>query len=160
MKASDLFVKSLEAEGVEYVFGIPGEENLDLLESLRRSRIKLILTRHEQAAGFMAATYGRLTGRTGVCISTLGPGATNFVTAAAYAQLGGMPMLMVTGQKPIKASKQGHFQIVDVVRMMEPLTKYTRQIVSAVVLEIKRWEGPCLDPGFRLGMEADAFVFR
>src|SRR5579863_3374519 len=78
----------------------------------------------------MAATYGRLTGRTGVCLSPLGPGATNFVTAAAYAQLGGMPMLMVTGQKPIKSSKQGHFQIVDVVRMMEPLTKYTRQIVS------------------------------
>src|ERR1700742_214346 len=130
MKASDLFVKALEAENVEYVFGIPGEENLDLLESLRRSKIKLILTRHEQAAGFMAATYGRLTGRTGVCLSTLGPGATNFVTAAAYAQLGGMPMLMVTGQKPIKTSKQGHFQIVDVVRMMEPLTKYTRQIVS------------------------------
>ncbi|MFP3244181.1 MAG: thiamine pyrophosphate-binding protein, partial [Paraburkholderia sp.] len=130
MKASDLFVKSLEAEGVEYVFGIPGEENLDLLESLRRSKVKLVLTRHEQAAGFMAATYGRLTGRTGVCLSTLGPGATNLVTAAAYAQLGGMPMLMVTGQKPIKTSKQGHFQIVDVVRMMEPLTKYTRQIVS------------------------------
>jgi acetolactate synthase-1/2/3 large subunit len=130
MKASDLFVKALEAENVEYVFGIPGEENLDLLESLRRSRVKLVLTRHEQAAGFMAATYGRLTGRTGVCLSTLGPGATNLVTAAAYAQLGGMPMLMVTGQKPIKSSKQGHFQIVDVVRMMEPLTKYSRQIVS------------------------------
>ncbi|MFP6559789.1 acetolactate synthase large subunit [Paraburkholderia sp. B3] len=130
MKASDLFVKALEAEGVEYVFGIPGEENLDLLESLRRSNIRLIVTRHEQAAGFMAATYGRLTGRTGVCLATLGPGATNFVTAAAYAQLGGMPMLMVTGQKPIKSSKQGHFQIVDVVRMMEPLTKYARQIVS------------------------------
>ncbi|VWD56600.1 acetolactate synthase large subunit [Burkholderia contaminans] len=130
MKASDLFVKALEAEGVEYVFGIPGEENLDLLESLRRSKIKLVLTRHEQAAGFMAATYGRLTGRTGVCIATLGPGATNFVTAAAYAQLGGMPMLMITGQKPIKSSKQGHFQIVDVVDMMQPLTKFTRQIVS------------------------------
>ncbi|ESS41033.1 acetolactate synthase large subunit [Burkholderia cenocepacia] len=130
MKASDLFVKALEAEGVEYVFGIPGEENLDLLESLRRSRIKLVLTRHEQAAGFMAATYGRLTGRTGVCLATLGPGATNFVTAAAYAQLGGMPMLMITGQKPIKSSKQGHFQIVDVVDMMQPLTKFTRQIVS------------------------------
>jgi len=109
MKASDLFVKSLEAEGVECVFGIPGEENLDLLESLRRSKIRLILTRHEQAAGFMAATYGRLTGRLGVCLATLGPGATNFVTAAAYAQLGGMPMLMVTGQKPIKSSKQGAF---------------------------------------------------
>ncbi|KGC50627.1 hypothetical protein DO66_5898 [Burkholderia pseudomallei] len=73
MKASDLFVKALEAEGVQYVFGIPGEENLDLLESLRRSRIKLVLTRHEQAAGFMAATYGRLTGKTGVCLATLGP---------------------------------------------------------------------------------------
>ena len=131
MKASDLFVKALEAEHVQYVFGIPGEENLDLLESLRTSKIKLILTRHEQGAGFMAATYGRLTGKAGVCLSTLGPGATNFVTAAAYAQLGGMPMLMLTGQKPIKASKQGHFQIVDVVGMMKPLTKYTQQIVSA-----------------------------
>ena len=77
MKASDLFVKALEQEGVEYIFGIPGEENLDLLESIRRSNIKLILTRHEQAAGFMAATYGRVTGKVGVCLSTLGPGATN-----------------------------------------------------------------------------------
>jgi acetolactate synthase I/II/III large subunit len=134
MKASDLFVKALEAEGVEYVFGIPGEENLDLLESLRTSNIKLILTRHEQAAGIMAATYGRLTGKAGVCLATLGPGATNFVTAAAYAQLGAMPMLMITGQKPIKSSKQGHFQIVDVVDMMRPLTKYTRQIVSADII--------------------------
>ena len=83
MKASDLFVKCMEEEGVEYLFGIPGEENLDLLDSLRNSSIKLILTRHEQAAGFMAATYGRLTGRAGVCMSTLGPGATNLVTAAA-----------------------------------------------------------------------------
>ncbi|MDA7979589.1 MAG: hypothetical protein MPJ50_12555, partial [Pirellulales bacterium] len=130
MKASDLFVKALEAEGVEFIFGIPGEENLDLLDSLSRSSIKLVLTRHEQAAGFMAATYGRLTGKAGVCLSTLGPGATNFVTAAAYAQLGGMPMLMITGQKPVKSSKQGQFQIVDVVAMMEPLTKYTRQLVS------------------------------
>lgn len=130
MKASDLFVKALEAEGVEYIFGIPGEENLDVLQSLEGSTIKLILTRHEQAAGFMAATYGRLTGRAGVCMSTLGPGATNLVTAAAYAQLGGLPMLMITGQKPIKTSKQGQFQIVDVVDMMRPLTKYTRQIVS------------------------------
>ena len=131
MKASDLFVRALEAEGVEYVFGIPGEENLDLLESLRTSTIRLILTRHEQGAGFMAATYGRLTGKPGVCLATLGPGATNFVTAAAYAQLGAMPMMMITGQKPVKLSKQGHFQIVDVVAMMQPLTKYTKQIVSA-----------------------------
>ena len=130
MKASDLFVNALEAEGVEYIFGIPGEENLDLLNSLRNSKIQLILTRHEQAAGFMAATYGRLTGRAGVCLSTLGPGATNFVTAAAYGQLGALPMLMITGQKPIKSSKQGKFQIVDVVEMMKPLTKYTQQIVG------------------------------
>jgi len=130
MKASDLFVKALENEGVEFIFGIPGEENLDLLESIRNSNIQLIVTRHEQAAGFMAATYGRLTGNAGVCLSTLGPGATNLVTAAAYAQLGAMPMLMITGQKPIKTSKQGQFQIVDIVDMMRPLTKYTKQIVN------------------------------
>ncbi|MDG2127219.1 MAG: acetolactate synthase large subunit [Fuerstiella sp.] len=131
MKASDLFVKALENEGVEYIFGIPGEENLDLLESLSASSIQLVLTRHEQAAGFMAATYGRLTGKAGVCLATLGPGATNLVTAAAYAQLGGMPMMMITGQKPIKISKQGQFQIVDIVDMMRSLTKYTKQLVSA-----------------------------
>lgn len=131
MKASDLFVKCLEEEGVEYIFGVPGEENLDMLESLRTSSVKLILTRHEQGAGFMAATYGRHTGKTGVCMATLGPGATNFVTAAAYAQLGGMPILMVTGQKPIKKSKQGRFQILDVVSMMTPITKYTHQLASA-----------------------------
>lgn len=130
MKASDLLVACLERDGVEFIFGIPGEENLDFLDSLSRSNIKLILTRHEQAAGFMAATYGRLTGKTGVCLSTLGPGATNFVTSAAYAQLGGMPMLMITGQKPVKSSKQGQFQIVDIVDMMRPLTKYTTQLVS------------------------------
>jgi len=129
MKASDLFVKALENEGVEYIFGIPGEENLDFLNSLRDSSIKLILTRHEQGAGFMAATYGRLTGNVGVCLATLGPGATNLVTPAAYANLGGMPMLMITGQKPIKKSKQGRFQIIDVVHMMKPLTKYSKQIV-------------------------------
>jgi acetolactate synthase-1/2/3 large subunit len=130
-KAADVVVQCLENEGVEYVFGIPGEENLDLLESLRRSSIKLVLTRHEQSAGFMAATYGRLTGKTGVSLATLGPGATNLVTAGAYAYLGGMPMLMITGQKPIKKSKQGRFQILDVVGMMQPLTKYTHQLASA-----------------------------
>jgi len=129
VKASDLMVRALESEGVAYIFGIPGEENLDLLESLRESSIELVITRHEQAAGFMAATVGRLTGKLGVCLSTLGPGATNFVTAAAYAQLGAMPMMMITGQKPIKKSKQARFQIIDVVEMMGPVTKYARQIV-------------------------------
>jgi acetolactate synthase I/II/III large subunit len=131
-KASDLFIACLEEEGVEYIFGVPGEENLDFLDSLSRStKIKLILTRHEQGAGFMAATYGRHTGKTGVCIATLGPGATNLVTAAAYATLGGMPILMITGQKPIKKSKQGRFQILDVVAMMGPITKYTHQMASS-----------------------------
>ncbi len=143
MKTSDLFVKALENEGVKYIFGIPGEETLDLLQSLKGSSIKLILTRHEQAAGFMAATYGRLTGTPGVCIATLGPGATNLVTAAAYAQLGGMPMIMITGQKPIMKSKQGLFQILDVVEMMGPLTKMSKQIihshaVTAVIREAFR----------------------
>ncbi len=147
MKASDLFIKALENEGVEYIFGIPGEENLDLLESLRNSKIKLILTRHEQGAGFMAATYGRLTGKPGVCLSTLGPGATNFVTAAAYAQLGAMPMMMITGQKPIKSSKQGRFQIVDIVDMMRPLTQYTTSIVDGSRI------GSSIREAFRISME-------
>jgi acetolactate synthase-1/2/3 large subunit len=129
MKTSDLVVRALENEGVKYIFGIPGEENLDLLDSLRDSSIQVILTRHEQGAGFMAATYGRLTGHPGVCMSTLGPGATNLVTPAAFAQLGGMPMIMITGQKPITKSKQGRFQIVNVVEMMQPLTKFSKQIV-------------------------------
>lgn len=130
MKASDLFIQCLENEGVEYIFGVPGEENLDFLDSLSRSSIRLILTRHEQTAGFMAATYGRLTGKPGVCLSTLGPGATNLMTPAAYAQLGAMPMIMITGQKAIKSSKQGRFQIIDVVDMMRSVTKSTRQIVN------------------------------
>lgn len=147
IKASDLFVKALENEGVEYIFGIPGEENLDFLDSLRDSSIKLILTRHEQGAGFMAATYGRLTGKPGVCLATLGPGATNFVTPAAYAQLGAMPMLMITGQKPIRESKQGRFQIVDVVDTMKPITKYARQIVDPVNIP------SAVREAFRLAME-------
>ena len=132
MKASDLFIQALENEGVEYIFGIPGEENLDLLESLRKSKkIKLILTRHEQGAAFMAATYGRLTGKAGVCLATLGPGATNFTTPAAYGFLGGFPLVMITGQKPIKKSKQGQFQIIDVVQLFAPICKMTKQIVNA-----------------------------
>ena len=130
-KGSDLLVAALENEGVERIFGVPGEENLDVVESLRTSRIELIVTRHEQPAAFMAATHGRLTGRPGVCLSTLGPGALNFTTGAAYALLGAMPMLMLTGQKPIKYPRQARFQMVDIVGTMRPLTKMTRQIVSA-----------------------------
>ncbi len=147
MKASDLFVKALENEGVTYIFGVPGEENLDLLNSLRLSSIKFVLTRHEQGAAFMAATYGRLTGKAGVCLATLGPGATNLVTCAAYAQLGAFPMLMITGQKPIHSSKQGRFQIIDVVRMMEPLTKSSKQIVNGGMIP------PMVRDAFRLAEE-------
>ncbi|WP_315834353.1 acetolactate synthase large subunit [Bradyrhizobium prioriisuperbiae] len=130
-KGSDLLVAALENEGVDRIFGVPGEENLDVVESLRNSKIELVLTRHEQAAAFMAATHGRLTGKPGVCISTLGPGALNFSTGAAYAHLGAMPMLMITGQKAIMSSRQARFQIVDVIASMKPLTKLSRQIVSA-----------------------------
>ncbi|QKD05056.1 acetolactate synthase large subunit [Mesorhizobium loti] len=129
-KGSDLFVAALENEGVDRIFGIPGEENLDIVESIRRSSIQLILTRHEQAAAFMAATYGRLTGKAGVCITTLGPGALNLTTGSAYALLGAMPMIMITGQKGILSSRQARFQIVDIVAAMKPLTKLSRQIVS------------------------------
>src|SRR5438128_515013 len=122
-KGSDLLVAALENEGVDRIFGIPGEENLDLVESLRTSKIELVLTRHEQPAAFMAATHGRLTGRPGVCISTLGPGALNFTTGAAYASLGAMPMLMITGQKPILSARQARFQIVDIIASMRPVTK-------------------------------------
>ena len=100
MRASDLFVAQLEEEGVRYVFGLPGEENLHLLEALRKSGIKVVVTRHEQAAAFMAATYGRLTGRAGVCLSTLGPGATNLVTGIVHAQLIGAPLVSISAQKP------------------------------------------------------------
>jgi acetolactate synthase-1/2/3 large subunit len=129
-KGSDLLVAALANEGVERIFGVPGEENLDVVESLRSSKIKLILTRHEQAAAFMAATHGRLTGTPGVCMSTLGPGALNLSTGAAYAHLGAMPMIMLTGQKAIMTAKQARFQIVDVIASMRPLTKMARQIIS------------------------------
>src|SRR5246500_1311084 len=133
-KGADLLVAALENEGVERIFGIPGEENLDVVESLRKSSIQLILTRHEQAAAFMAATYGRLTGRPGVCLTTLGPGALNLATGAAYALLGAMPMVMITGQKGILSRKQARFQVVDIVATMAPLTKMARQIVSPATI--------------------------
>ncbi len=133
-KGAELLVAALENEGVERIFGIPGEENLDVVEALRLSSIKLVLTRHEQAAAFMAATHGRLTGKPGVCLTTLGPGALNLTTGAAYAQLGAMPMIMITGQKGILSSRQARFQIVDVVGVMRPLTKLAQQIVSPATI--------------------------
>jgi acetolactate synthase-1/2/3 large subunit len=133
-KGSDLLVAALENEGVAHIFGVPGEENLDVVESLRHSSIQLVVTRHEQSAAFMAATYGRLTGRPGVCLSTLGPGALNLATGAAYAHLGAMPMVLITGQKGIMNSRQARFQIVDMIATMRPLTKSSRQIVSTATI--------------------------
>jgi acetolactate synthase I/II/III large subunit len=134
MNGAELLVSALEKEGVQRIFGVPGEENLDLVEALRRSTIKLVVTRHEQAAAFMAATHGRLTGRAGVCLSTLGPGALNLATGAAFALLGAMPMIMITGQKGILTRKQARFQVVDMVSTMTPLTKMTHQIVSPATI--------------------------
>ena len=136
IKTTDLLVEILIEEGVKFVFGIPGEENLDFTESLRKyqDKIKLVLVRHEQAAGFMAATVGRMTGHPGVALSTLGPGATNFTTCAAFAQLGGFPCFFLTGQKPIKDSKQANFQIVNVIEMMTPITKYSKSVASGNML--------------------------
>src|SRR6202453_2155282 len=134
MKGADLLVAALENEGVSRIFGVPGEENLDVVEALRRSKIELVLTRHEQAAAFMAAPHGRLTAAPGVCLATLGPGALNFTTGAAYALLGAMPMVMLTGQKGVLSRKQAGFQIVDIVATMTPLTKMARQIVSPTTI--------------------------
>ncbi len=133
-KGSTLLIAALENEDVGRIYGLPGEENLDVVEAIRSSSIELVLTRHEQAAAFMAATYGRLTGKPGVCITTLGPGALNLTTGAAYALLGAMPMIMITGQKAILSSRQARFQVVDVIAAMKPLTKLSRQIVSASLI--------------------------
>ncbi|MCK8786624.1 acetolactate synthase large subunit [Roseomonas sp. NAR14] len=146
-KGSDLLVAALENEGVDRIFGVPGEENLDVVESIRRSSIELVLTRHEQSAAFMAATHGRLTGRPGVCITTLGPGALNLTTGAAYANLGAMPMVMLTGQKGILSSRQARFQIVDVISAFKPLTKMSRQIVSGAMIPT------LVRDAFRIAME-------
>jgi len=134
MNGAELFVAALKNEGVREIFGLPGEENLAMVEALRRSSIRLVVTRHEQAAAFMAATHGRLTGRPGVCLTTLGPGALNLTTGAAYALLGAMPMVMITGQKGVISRKQARFQVVDVVSTMTPLTKMAHQIVSPATI--------------------------
>ena len=130
MKTSDLIVKILEQKWVEVIYWVPWEENLDLLDSIWKSSIELILTRNEQTAVFMAATYGRFTGKTGIALATLWPGATNMMTWVAYAQLWGMPVIVITGQKPQNKSKQGAFQIIDAVSMMKPVTKYATSIVN------------------------------
>jgi acetolactate synthase-1/2/3 large subunit len=134
MKASDLLVKCLENEGVEYVFGLPGEETLDLMESLRTSSIRFILTRHEQAAAFMADAYGRLTGKPGVCISTLGPGATNLLTGVADAYLDKSPLVVITGQADLKRIHKESHQYINIVEMYKSVTKWNGRIESPDII--------------------------
>ena len=129
MTAAELLVRCLENEGVKYIFGIPGEENLDVMQALRNSSIQFITTRHEQGAAFMADVYGRLTGKAGVCLSTLGPGATNLVTGVADANSDGAPLVAITGQVDTNRMHITSHQFLDLVQMFTPITKRSKQIV-------------------------------
>ena len=139
MKAAELFVKCLENEGVEYMFGVPGEENVDIMDALLESPIKFITARHEQGAAFMADVYGRLTGKAGVCLSTLGPGATNLITGVADADMDRAPVVAIAGQGATTRMHKESHQILDLVNMFEPITKYATQIREPeIVTEIVR----------------------
>ncbi|NRZ43485.1 thiamine pyrophosphate-dependent acetolactate synthase large subunit-like protein [Clostridium beijerinckii] len=129
LNTAQLLVKCLEAEGVEYIFGIPGEENLEVMNAIEGSSIKFITTRHEQGAAFMADLYGRLTGKAGVCLSTLGPGATNLVTGVADAHSDGAPVVAITGQVGTERMHITSHQFLDLCKMFEPITKRSKQIV-------------------------------
>lgn len=139
MKVSDFFVKCLENEGVRYVFGVPGEENEDLLFSLDNSSIQFVPTRHEQGAAFIANFWGRLTGKAGVCLSTLGPGATNLITGVADANLDKAPLVAITGQEGLAGLHHESHQTLDIVNMFKPITKWNTAISSPeVVAEVIR----------------------
>ncbi|MEB3219484.1 MAG: acetolactate synthase large subunit [Nostocales cyanobacterium 94392] len=139
MDTAELLVKCLENEGVQYVFGLPGEENLHVLEALKKSSIQFITTRHEQGAAFMADVYGRLTGKAGVCLSTLGPGATNLMTGVADANLDGAPLVAITGQVGTDRMHIESHQYLDLVAMFAPVTKWNKQIVRpSITPEIVR----------------------
>jgi acetolactate synthase-1/2/3 large subunit len=133
-KASDLFVECLEAEGVKYVFGIPGEETLDLNQSLHDSSIEFIPVRHEQGGAYMADMYGRLTRRAGVCLGTLGPGATNLVTGIADAFLDRSPLVALTGQADLERMHKESHQHIDVLSMLRPVTKFNARLSSPRVI--------------------------
>jgi len=139
MNTADLFIRCLEAEGVEYIFGVPGEENANFMMSLESSDIEFVLTRHEQGASFMADVYGRLTGKPAVCLGTLGPGATNLVTGVADANMDRAPCIVVTGQADSKRQHKESHQNMDVVALFRPVTKWASPIInSANVPEVIR----------------------
>lgn len=129
VKASDLFVRCLEAEGVSQIFGVPGEENADLMMSLEDSPIEFVLTRHEQGAAFMAEVHGRLTGEPGVCLGTLGPGATNLITGVADADMDRAPLVVITGQADSERLHKESHQAMDVVSMMRPVTRWSQSVI-------------------------------
>ena len=128
--AADLFVDCLEAEGVQYVFGIPGEETLDLNRALADSSIEFVPVRHEQGGAYMADMYGRLTHKAGVCLGTLGPGATNLVTAVADAWLDRSPLVALTGQGDLERTHKESHQYIDIVSMFKPITKWNTRLNS------------------------------
>ncbi|MGQ9718675.1 MAG: thiamine pyrophosphate-binding protein [Nitrososphaerales archaeon] len=139
MKGADLLVRCLENEGVRYVFALPGEEIIDICDSLSKSSIESIIVRHEQTAAFMADVYGRLTGRAGVCLSTLGPGATNLTTGVADANLDRSPLVAITGQAEQEEIHKEFHQYIDIVHLFEPITKWNTRISKASVIpEITR----------------------
>src|SRR6266516_299038 len=132
--AAELLVKCLENEGVQYIFGIPGEENIDVMDALLSSSIKFVTCHHEQGAAFMADVYGRLTGRAGVCMSTLGPGATNLITGVADANMDRAPIVAIAGQgATTRLHKESH-QILHLVNLFQPVSKYATQIREAEVI--------------------------
>ncbi len=134
MKASDLLVRCLENEGVEFLFGLPGEETLDVMDSLLNSRIRFIETRHEQGAAFMADVYGRLSGKAGVCLSTLGPGATNLLTGVADANLDRAPLVAITGQVSLDRMHKESHQYIDLVSIFKPVTKWNAEITRPHII--------------------------
>lgn len=134
MKAAELFIRSLENEGVDYIFGIPGEENLDVMDAVLDSTIQFITTRHEQGAAFMADVYGRMTGRAGVCIATLGPGATNLITGVADANMDHAPLVAIAGQASTNRLHKESHQVLDLEAMFQPITKYATRILEPEVI--------------------------
>ena len=139
MKASELFIRCLENEGVEYIFGIPGEENLDVMDALLDSSIKFVTVRHEQGAAFMADVYGRLTGKAGVCLSTLGPGATNLVTGVADANMDHAPLVAIAGQASTHRLHKESHQVLDLEEMFRAITKYSSRLLTPnIISEVVR----------------------
>jgi len=139
MKAAELFVKCLENEGVEFIFGVPGEENLDVMDALLDSSIRFVTTRHEQGAAFMADVYGRLTGRPGVCLATLGPGATNLITGVADANMDHAPLVAIAGQAGTNRLHKESHQVLDLELMFAPITKYSSRLLTPnIITEVVR----------------------